>query len=590
MLGEKNKTISTDRNFDPPLAGDLSEGRVGTEVIASAGLGVLEKAMGLLDIVSKAPTALTFTELLRASQLPKATLHRILATLTREGLLRYAAESKTYPLGFRLLELAHEVWSDFDLRVAAEDELQRLHGVTGAPVHLAVLDRDQMVVIASYGIGRDARNQARVGARWPVHATAVGKIVLSYLDAPRQAELLKKLMLGACTEATLTTTALLQSDLDLCRARSYALEWDEYEVGRMAVAAPILDIEGRAIGALAIGGDSTRMEQAQAHALSAAAIGAARAIAHNAGGQVMTIEPRAQPGASDNFDVRCVAQTGSLLGEGPTWSPRDGALYWVDILTPSIHRYDVNTHTDQEFKLGSMVSVALPKATGGLLIATPSGLMTLDPESKSQRFVCHPEGDRPGNRYNDGKCDRLGRLWIGTLDMGAAANRGSLFRVDADGSWKKMDAGFTVANGLGWSPDNRHMYFTDSARRTIYRYDFDLMAGSIANRAPFIVLDSADGTPDGLTVDEEGCLWVAVWDAWRISRYSPEGRELLRIRIPVPRPTSCCFGGPNLDALYITSASLRLNAQALAAAPMSGGLFVVRNPGVRGLPETIFAG
>jgi hypothetical protein len=114
--------------------------------------------------------------------------------------------------------------------------------------------------------------------------------------------------------------------------------------------------------------------------------------------------------------------------------------------------------------------VAIPKATGGLLVATPSGLMTFDSDTKRVSPLCHPESERTANRYNDGKCDRMGRLWIGTLDMGTAANRGSLFRVDADGSWKKLDTGFTVANGLGWSPDNKLMYLTDSSRRIIYAY------------------------------------------------------------------------------------------------------------------------
>jgi sugar lactone lactonase YvrE len=216
--------------------------------------------------------------------------------------------------------------------------------------------------------------------------------------------------------------------------------------------------------------------------------------------------------------------------------------------------------------------------------------MTFDDATKRLSLLCHPEADRPGNRYNDGKCDRMGRLWVGSLDMGTAANRGNLFRVDPDGNWKKMDTGFTVANGLGWSPDNKRMYFTDSTRRTIYVYDFDLLSGNIANRRNFITLRANEGTPDGLTVDEEGCLWVAVWDAWRVSRYSPQGEELLRIRMPVPRPTSCCFGGPDLDTLYVTSASVRLNEDALRAAPLSGSLFAIKIPGVRGLPETTFAG
>ena len=365
---------------------------------------------------------------------------------------------------------------------------------------------------------------------------------------------------------------------------------DKTQIATVALAAPIFDIEGQPVGALCVRSRAERMDLPQAHSLAPALIGAARRISHNAGGQFTSIEPNDAPPEATALEVRCVVESRALLGEGPVWSPRDSALYWVDILTPAIHRLDGPSGQDAEFKLGSMVSVTLPKASGGLLAATPSGLMAFDTDSRRLTLLCHPESDRPGNRYNDGKCDRLGRFWVGTLDMATAANRGNLFRVEADGAWKKMDSGFTVANGLGWSPDNRAMYFTDSHRRTVYRYDFDLRAGTISNRQPLIVMDATDGRPDGLTVDEEGCLWVAVWDAWRVSRYSPEGRELMRIKLPVPRPTSCCFGGPNLDTLYITSASVRLSGAALEAAPLSGSLLAVQVPGVRGLPETLFAG
>ncbi|WP_230417614.1 SMP-30/gluconolactonase/LRE family protein [Paraburkholderia polaris] len=303
----------------------------------------------------------------------------------------------------------------------------------------------------------------------------------------------------------------------------------------------------------------------------------------------MSISAKGQPETQSNAEVRCVSQIPSLLGEGPLWSPRDEALYWVDILTPAIHRFDVATGKDTETKLGSMVSLVIPKATGGLLIATPNGLMTID-DSGTLTRLSHPEADRPGNRYNDGKCDRMGRLWVGTMDMGAAPNRGNLFKVDPDGSWIKMDTGFTVANGLGWSPDNTRMYFTDSHRKLVFQYDFDFINGTINNRRPLISFDASAGSPDGLTVDAEGCLWVAMWDEWCIARFDPEGREMTRVRIPVPRPTSCCLGGPNLDILYVTSARVRFAQDVLKSAPLSGSLFAVQIPGVRGIPETIFAG
>lgn len=543
----------------------------------SAGLGVLEKAMGLLNIVSGSPTPLTFTELLKTSGFPKATLHRILSTLMREGLLRHDPYTRTYRLGFRLLELAHEVWSDFDLRLAAQDEMVRLRDSLGETVQLVVPDGGSLVLIASEEAGRNSLPASKVGMRLSFDTSAAGKIIVAYLDAGRQAELLGPL-------------DNWRAELDLMRARGYAIEDRSMTEGLVGVAAPIFDIEGRPVGAVSVNAQTSRFSAAQAHSLSPLLIGAARRISHNAGGQFMSIEPRGVPLESVDIEVECVSECPSLLGEGPMWSPRDEALYWVDILTPAIHRFNTTTRTDTETKLGSMVSLAIPKASGGLLVATPGGLMTYDGDSKRLQAFCHPEADRPGNRYNDGKCDRMGRLWVGTLDIGTAANRGNLFKVEADGSWKKMDSGFTVANGMGWSPDNRHMYFTDSMRRTIYRYDFDLRSGEIANRQPLITLDMNDGTPDGLTVDDEGCIWVAVWDAWRISRYSPQGKEIMRIKMPVPRPTSCCFGGENLDTLYITSASVRLNAEVLAAAPLSGSLFAIRVPGVRGLPETIFSG
>jgi sugar lactone lactonase YvrE/DNA-binding IclR family transcriptional regulator len=546
--------------------------------------------MGLLNLVSSAPAPMTFTELLQVASLPKATLHRILATLMRENLLRYDAYTKTYRLGFRLLELAHEVWSDFDLRLAAKDEMVNLRNAVKENVHLAVPDGGSIVLAASEDANRDMGRSSRVGMRLPLHATAAGKVILAYLEPVRQRELLASLPLDAFTAETLTTLELLRGELDLVRARGYAIEMREFEAEGAALAAPIFDIEGRPIGAVSISARPERLTGAQAHHLSTLVIGAARTISHNAGGQFMSLQPVDVPQGADAFTAECLVDARALLGECPTWSPRDGALYWVDILTPAIHRYDTLTGADTEVKLGTMVSLAIPKATGGLLVATPGGLMTYSDETKMLAPLCHPEADRPGNRYNDGKCDRMGRLWVGSLDMGTAANRGNLFRVDPDGSWKKMDSGFTIANGLGWSPDNTKMYFTDTFRRTVYVYDFDLRAGTIANRRALITFAADDGVPDGLTVDEEGCLWIAVWDAWRIVRYAPDGREMQRIRMPVPRPTSCCFGGANLDTLYITSASVRLNEAALAAAPLSGALFSLRLQGVRGLPDTAFAG
>ncbi len=556
---------------------------------SSGGPGVLEKAIALLNIVLTAPAPMTFTELLRECGLPRATLHRMLATLQREGLLHHDTAGKTFRLGLRFLELAHEVWSDFDLRVASQDELVRLRDHVKESVHLVVLEGMSAVVIAGEQARRSTQLSPGVGVRLPLHASAVGKAMMAWLDPTLQRQLLESITFAPLGPRTLTSISALKGELDLTRARGYALAVCESSAETVALAAPIFDLEGRPIGAVAISGSVADLDETRAHSLSAAVIGAARKISYNAGGRSMSIAPKWQPPELADVEVRCVCETPSLLGEAPLWSPRDDALYWVDILTPAVHRFDVASGKDTETKLGSMLSLAVPKATGGLLIATPNGLMTLDDRGALTRFS-HPEADRPGNRYNDGKCDRMGRLWVGSMDMGVAPNQGSLFKVESDGSWHKMDTGFTVANGIGWSPDNTRMYFTDSHRKLVFQYDFDFLSGTIANRRPLISFDASAGSPDGLTVDAEGCLWVAMWDGWCVVRFDPDGREMSRILMPVPRPTSCSFGGPNLDVLYVTSARMRLSQEVLNSAPLSGSLFAARIPGVRGLPETVFAG
>ncbi len=557
---------------------------------AAPGAGVLEKAMNLLNIVSKNRAPMTFTELLRQASLPKASLHRTLATLTREGLLRHDPFNKTFKLGFRLLELAHEVWSDFDLRLAAQDELTRLRDQQEECILLATLDQDQVVVVACEEAGRQATMSASTGTLLSLPGSALGHAIAAHLDPVRQRRLLDEGAARANAADPARWKLEMQARWNLSSARGYAMVRDDIAPNCLSLAVPVFDIEGRPVGAIGLTGAAERLDEPRAHALSSELIGAARRIAHNAGGQAMSIRPQSPPVPNgEKVQWECVVPARSLLGEGPTWSTRDSALYWVDILTPSVHCHrgpGLNTSTP----LGSMVSVAVPKTSGGLLVATPSGLMGWPTPEEPLEWFSHPDSERANNRYNDGKCDRRGRLWVGSMDMGATANRGSLFKVEADGQFTRMESGLTVANGLGWSPDNRLMYFTDSFRRTIYQYEFDLDAGTLSNRRPLIVLGPEEGSPDGLTVDQDGCLWVALWDAWSVVRFNPQGREVMRVRLPVPRPTSCCFGGSRLDTLYVTSASVRLSAQSLQAAPLSGSLFALQIPGVKGLPETLFAG
>jgi sugar lactone lactonase YvrE len=205
--------------------------------------------------------------------------------------------------------------------------------------------------------------------------------------------------------------------------------------------------------------------------------------------------------------------------------------------------------------------------------------------------LADPEADRPEMRFNDGAVGPGGRFWAGTMNVNEdpEGTDGVLYRLDPDGSVQRMDDGFSLSNGLGWSPDRRTLYFTDTFRRAIYAYDYDPATGAVAGRRPWVEIPEGDGYPDGLTVDAEGGVWSARYGGWKVVRFDPQGRVDREVRLPVAHVTSCILGGPDLTDLYVTTAWEFLTAEQRAAQPQAGDLFRVRVE-VPGLPEYEFAG
>ncbi len=286
-------------------------------------------------------------------------------------------------------------------------------------------------------------------------------------------------------------------------------------------------------------------------------------------------------------DVRCVADVHAVLGEGSLWVSREAALYWVDIKGRKIFRLDQQGKVSEwptPFRVGSLA----PRASGDFIAGTDQGIAAIDLEAGQFEIVDHPEAHLPDNRFNDGKVDRRGRFWIGSMDDTEKDASGTLYRIDPDFRATRIDEGYKVTNGPAFSPSGALMYHNDSARRVTYVFDLD-DAGNATNRRVFATYGEAEGSPDGMTVDADGCLWIAFWDGWCVRRYSPAAECLARIALPVARPTSCAFGGTNLEHLHITSASIGLDQAALAAQPQAGGLFMA-TPGARGVPEIPFAG
>lgn len=286
-------------------------------------------------------------------------------------------------------------------------------------------------------------------------------------------------------------------------------------------------------------------------------------------------------------DVTCIADVEAVLGEGPVWDARSKALYWVDIVQGLVFRWSEGEPA-RSFDLGERICSLAPRESGGFVGGGHDGFVFLDPEAGRVEPVAAPESDRPGNRFNDGKTDRQGRFWAGTMDRREQDASGSLYRLDPDLGWTRVDSGYRVTNGPAFSLDGRTMYHNDSALQTVYAFDL-AEDGSASNKRVFARFGEGEGYPDGMTVDSEGCLWIAFWDGWCLRRLDPSGAVAAELRVPVQRPTSCAFGGEALDCLFITSARRGLDDEALAMQPSAGGLFITL-PGVSGVAETPFAG
>ena len=289
----------------------------------------------------------------------------------------------------------------------------------------------------------------------------------------------------------------------------------------------------------------------------------------------------------DQPQVDCIADVKAVLGEGPVWVAGEAALYWVDINGEKIFRRDGNGAVrswDTPMRIGSLA----PRAGGGFVAGTNQGLAFVDLDAEHYEVFANPEAELASNRFNDGKVDRQGRFWAGTMDNREREASGTLYRLDPDRKLTAVDTGYRVTNGPAFSLDGRRMYHTDSARQRTYVFDLD-DTGEATNRRELIRFGEGEGYPDGMTVDAEGCLWIAFWDGWCVRRFSPDGERLAEVRTPVQRPTSCVFGGERLETLFITSARRDLQGTDLAKQPYAGGLFAA-NVGVSGIADMPFAG
>lgn len=285
--------------------------------------------------------------------------------------------------------------------------------------------------------------------------------------------------------------------------------------------------------------------------------------------------------------MELLLKANAMLGEGPAWDARRGVLYWVDIAAGRLHTFDPVAGRDSFLELGEPIGCLAPTVSGNLVLALRSGIWLLRTYSGSRTLLAAPE-DIPGNRFNDGKCDPAGRFLAGTMDEAEEQASGSLYSLSPNGRLLTLLTGLRISNGLTWSPDYRTFYFIDTPTRLVMAYDYDLETGQIANPRPVIQVPEALGWPDGMTSDQEGTLWIAMWGGAAVTRWDPaSGRLLASYPVPALNVTSCVFGGPEWSDLYITSAQHGMDASQREAYPLSGSLFRLRTD-TAGLPTFEF--
>jgi len=275
-------------------------------------------------------------------------------------------------------------------------------------------------------------------------------------------------------------------------------------------------------------------------------------------------------------------EAGDLLGETPFWHGAEKALYWVDIRSHTVQRWQEATGEHRRWTMPDICTGVVPASDGGLVVALRNTIAHYDPETEVLRPLCEIEPEALGNRLNEMRCDRAGRLWIGSMRDYGAAVTGSLYRVDEDLSPRRMLRDIRVPNSLGWSPDNLTLYFADTADNHIRRYRYMLDRGDLGEALPSVAAGLPGGA-DGSAIDAKGFLWNARYGGGQVVRISPEGHVVEAVDLPVTQPAACAFGGANLDVLYITTAKQRLDEETLRQQPLAGHVFriVVDTPGIQ---------
>lgn len=511
------------------------------------GTAALEKALDVLQAIGATASGITQAALAEQVPLPRTTLYRIIATLIERGMIRRDSTRKVYRLGFNYLEMVRNAYLEPDLVAAASAELRALRDLTGETSYLAVLDGNQVLSLERCDGAHTQRSSASLGQGKPVYCTGQGKAILSALPPAARDEILKSLTLAPLTPQTITDRRRLVAELEITQARSYALDDEEIRVGIRCVAAPIIDKQGTARGALSVAGPAYRLTLERLILLGPELADAARRVGEQ-------LRPASAPNLAGELSV--VPGPWAFHGAFPRWHAGRQVLYWADTLAPAIHCWD--GHSSRLLTRLDLPVRSMELHSDGLLVAQASGWSLIDWQGHE-----HPRQDLLGSRLMALATHPSGTLWA----CAKSGNGCLIGELSAEGELRH-----------GWSLPEAISSFRWDAKGTAV-YAIAPKAGDILRMQPgnsgvrrLASLPRGGGNLGGLALDSEGGVWTTQMDGWSIARFEADGSLDRMIGLPVPCPTDLCFGGKDGKTLFITTSRQALKLEVLSKAPNSGCL------------------
>lgn len=539
---------------DPTSAKDALSEKSGPEV---PGAQALVRGLDVLMTIGAAPAPLRFAELQKALDIPKGSLHRLLAALQSRELIRFEEHGKRYSLGSKVFDLARRTIDQSAVIRAAKPEITRLSRLLNRPCCLYVQDGDFVFVL--YFEDPDAGNSrvVRVWPRIPAATSAPGLAIAARLPSGE-------------------TSGKANPALGQAKALGYALARNDTQ----SVASAIIDATGYPVAAICCHYETSAERAEELHETGRLVKEAAQRASGNVsatGGQTeLPPKPAVISGALQ------VLNTGrDFMGENPVWCPVHKRLWWLDILAPALRWLDEGASQPGRLMLEDLTGGLCLTESGRLLLAGRQGIQLFDPVSGRSTLLVDPEEDKPDNRFNSAGLDGTGNLWAGTMPLDNATGSGSLYRIGPDLTVDVMleDAGLPKNPAL--SPDGKWLYLSDGRSGTLNRYPLET-GGRLGKRQVLVTGSPDTGYPNGIAVDAEGCVWATMNGGWSVCRFTPDGALDRRVDLPVPMPTALTFGGADLGTLFVTSTYLRMPAGYSTIAPQAGNLIRIETdvPGI----------